>query len=170
MKSDTPSFIDTPLVYSETDSTLHLQNKLTSEIAMLDKLIDLIVFTPRGSFESDPEFGFEYWNHEYTNIRYESFNNAQAGVSKGRYQNITKIECQDSVRYSLQVYAPQLKNVNVAVEINPAISEKLYKRKTPSKHLVSVLVKGELDNGISVSDYKKKIDFLMEPTSKRQTY
>lgn len=170
MKSDTRAYIGTPVEYSDTDTSLLLQCQIRSETMMLDKLIDLIVFTPRGSFLADPEFGFEYWNHEYTNIQYQAFNNAQAGGgAKDKNKVITKTECEESIKSSLQSYAPQMKKISVAVKLNPAnTDERRNKKKSPSKHLVSILVTGDLDDGIGISHYTKKVDFLMEPTSKRQ--
>ena len=162
------SFISTPLSY-QSPSTELLKRNLESEIELLDNLIELIAFTPRGSFLADPEFGFEYWNHEYTNIQYRAFNSGQ-GVSMGSKigQEVTKLECQESICQSLLTYAPQLTKVDVAVELNAAqYNERQQKRKVQSKHLVTIIVEGEFDNGISTNRYKKKIEFLLEPSAKK---
>lgn len=162
------SFISTPLAYQDLVAKLHIQRNLESEIELLDNLIELIAFTPRGSFLADPDFGFEYWNHEYSNIQYRTFNSGQGGMLGGKpSQEITKLECQDSIRQSLFTYAPQLTKVEVVVELNAAqYNERQHKRKVHSKHVVSILVEGELDNGIGTSRYKKRIEFLMEPSAK----
>lgn len=162
------SFISTPLSY-QSPSTELLKRNLELEIELLDNLIELIAFTPRGSFLADPEFGFEYWNHEYTNIQYRAFNSGQS-VSMGSKigQEVTKLECQESIRQSLLTYAPQLTKVDVAVELNAAqYNERQQKRKVQSKHLVTIIVEGEIDNGISTNRYKKKIEFLLEPSAKK---
>lgn len=163
------TFIGTPLAYQSPLSKLQIKRDLESETEMLDNLIELIVFTPRGSFLSDPDFGFEYWNHEYSNIQYRAFNSGQGGVQGYKTNmDITKLECQESIRQSLQTYAPQLAKVEVLVELNPAqFSERQNVKKIQSKHLVSILVEGELDNGIGTARYKKRIEFLMEPSVKR---
>lgn len=164
------SYISTPMAYRDIQDGLLLQRDLDSEIEQLNNLIELIAFTPRGSFLADPDFGFEYWNHEYSNVQYRSFNSGQSGMLGNKAsQEVTKLECQESIRQSLLAYAPQLTKVNVVVELNAALTnERQRKRKIQSKHLVSIVVEGEIDNGIGISHYNKKIEFLMEPTAKRQ--
>ena len=46
----------------------------------IGSILELIVFTPKGSFSADPEFGFEYWNHEFSNINVREFNNSYMGM------------------------------------------------------------------------------------------
>ena len=67
------SFIPIPLEYQSPSPELLIIRNQGSEVEQLDNLIELIVFTPRGSFLADPDFGFEYWNHEYSNIQYRAF-------------------------------------------------------------------------------------------------
>ena len=55
------SFISTPVTYIE--PSLRLVRNIEDHITKLDNLVELIVFTPRGSFAADPDFGFEYWSH-----------------------------------------------------------------------------------------------------------
>lgn len=166
------SFISIPLEYQSPSTDLLIKRKQGSEVEQLDNLIELIVFTPRGSFLADPDFGFEYWNHEYSNIQYRTFNSGQVGLSVSRTsQEVTKLECQESIRQSLSTYAPQLTKVEVHVELNAAqYSERQYKRKVQSKHIVSIVVEGEFDAGIGSTRYKKKIEFLMEPTAKKRYF
>ena len=64
------NYLKTPLAFNNTDSKSQLVRTIEDRIKMLDNLVDLIIFTPRGSFDADPDFGFEYWNHEYSNIHY----------------------------------------------------------------------------------------------------
>lgn len=136
---------------------------------MLDNLVELIVFTPRGSFNGDPDFGFEYWNHEYANVHYREFNNEQTRLSSGGlYNEITKKECQESIRQSLSTYAPQLKQVLVSMELNSAEAEKQRKKKVPSKYVVKITVEGIIDDGLGTTcKYEKNVMFLMEPTAKK---
>jgi hypothetical protein len=166
------NFISSPLAYQNAQANLIIQRNLRSEIEHLDNLIELIAFTPRGSFIADPEFGFEYWNHEYSNIQYRTFNSGQGGMLGDKTgQEVTKLECQESIRQSLQTYAPQLTRVNVAVELNAAqYTDNGQKKKVQSKHLVSIVVEGEFDSGVGTSKYKKKVEFLMEPTAKKHHY
>ena len=64
-------FVSTPLQF--VDSGTKIVRDIEDRILMLDNLVELIVFTPRGDFEADPDFGFEYWNHEFSNIHYMDY-------------------------------------------------------------------------------------------------
>ena len=162
------NYIGTPIDFGGNPSLILPKRDIGSQTAMLDNLVELIAFTPRGSCSADPEFGFEYWNYEYVNIQYRTFNNGQISTMYDEtHREITKSDCQDSIKQSLSIYAPQLKNVNVSVELNPADAKRHYRKKVQSKHLVSIIVEGDLDGGISMNHYKKKVEFLMEPTAKR---
>jgi len=163
------SFINIPFTYHNPSNEPLIKRDLKSEVEFLDNLLELIAFTPRGSFYADPDFGFEYWNHEYSNIQYRTFNSGHIGLVGGKIsQEVTKLECQESIRQSLQTYAPQLTKVEVFVEVNAAqYNERQQKRNVHSKHIVSIVVAGDLDNGIGTSKYKKKIEFLMEPSAKK---
>ena len=71
------NYIVTPVSFLKTDSGLKLERGIEERISMLDNLVELIVFTPKGSFCADPDFGFEYCNHEYSNVHFRKFNNDQ---------------------------------------------------------------------------------------------
>ena len=157
-------FSSTPLSFNNTDTGINIVRDIDERISMLDNLVELIVFTPKGSFVGDPDFGFEYWNHEYSNVDYREFNNEQTGV----LSEITKKECQESIRQSLSTYAPQLKHVTVSMELNSAEAERLRKKKVPSKYIVIVKVEGIIEDGLGTTcQYEKSVMFLMEPTAKR---
>lgn len=162
-------FSSTPLVFNHTDTGIRIVRDIDERISMLDNLVELIVFTPRGSFVGDPDFGFEYWNHEYSNVHHREFNNEQTGMSSaGLYNEITKKECQESIRQSLSTYAPLLKHVTVSMELNSAEAEKQRKKKVPSKYIVTIKVDGVIDDGLGTTcQYEKKVMFLMEPTAKK---
>lgn len=163
------NFISTPITFTCSESGISIVRDIKERISMLDNLVDLIVFTPKGSFDGDPDFGFEYWNHEYSNIHYREFNNEQTGFSyNGLFNEITKKECQDSIRQSLSTYAPQLKQVFVSMELNSAEAEKQQKKKVPSKYIVKITVEGIIDDGLGTTcKYEKNVMFLMEPTAKK---
>lgn len=163
------NFSSTPIKFVDTENGIHLVRDVEERISMLDNLVELIIFTPRGSFESDPDFGFEYWNHEFSNVNYRGFNNDYYRSSdEGQYNEITKKECQDGVRQSLAGYAPQLKNVNVSVEMNVVGVEKQMNRKVLSKYMISVTVEGDIDYGLGTTvAYRKDIQFMIEPTAKK---
>lgn len=160
-------FISTPLVF--TQSGTQMLRNIEDRVTMLDNLVELIVFTPRGSFEADPDFGFEYWNHEFSNVHYREFNVNQTGqVTSGLHNEITKKECEDSIRQSLATYEPMLKNVNVSIVLDSAEGKKGHSRKAPSKYELNVVVEGSLDDGLGTRrPYRKIVKFLVEPTVKR---
>ena len=161
------SFIRTPLSYIE--PSLRLVRDLDNRIAMLDNLVELIVFTPRGTFASDPDFGFDYWNYEFSNVHYQEFNSSQGASATGHQQsNITKKECEDSVKQSLATYEPMLQNVTVSIELTSAYDKGHLRKKMPSKFELSVIVTGYLDNGLGTKrPYRKIVVFYVEPTAKR---
>lgn len=162
-------FASTPISFSSDESSISIIRDIDEHISMLDNLVELIVFTPKGSFVGDPDFGFEYWNHEYSNVHYREFNNEQTGMlSAGLYNEITKKECQDSIRQSLATYAPQLKQVIVSMELNSAEVANQRKKKVPSKYIVTIKVVGIIEDGLGTTcKYEKDVMFLMEPTAKK---
>jgi len=165
-------YISTPLTFIERTANkgVQLGRDIDDRIMMLDNLIELIVFTPRGRFDADPDFGFEYWNHEYSNIHYMDFNNDNSGTAIS-YNEVTKRECQESVRQSLLTYYPQLKNVSVLIDLAIADAERQRRKKVLSKYSVKVTVKGVISDGLGTNrDYSKDVIFLVEPTAKQLRY
>lgn len=161
------AFIKTPVSY-ESNSVI-IARSLDERIAMIDNFIELIVFSPKGSFVADDDFGFEYWNHEYSNVHFLSFNHGQNGnYSNGLYNEVTLKECKESIEKSLNVYEPQLKHVNVSIELGPIKSEWNTNHKLLSKYEVIIGISGMLDDGLgTLIPYRKNVSFLMEPTVKR---
>ena len=161
------SFISTPLSYM--GPSLVLARNIEDSIAMLDNLVELVVFTPRGSFAADPDCGFEYWNHEFSNVHYHEFNINQTGsVSSGLRNEVTRKECEDSIRQSLATYMPMLKNVSVSILLDSAFEKGGHRKKAPSKYELNVVVNGSLDDGLGTRrPYSKAVVFFVEPTVKR---
>ena len=161
------AFIKTPLTYK--DNTVIIARSLEERIAMIDNFIELIVFSPKGSFIADDDFGFEYWNHEYSNVHFRSFNHGQNGTySNGLYNEVTLKECKESIEKSLSIYEPQLKQVNVSIELGSIKTGNESNHKLLSKYEVMIIITGVLDDGLgTIAPYKKEISFLMEPTVKR---
>lgn len=162
-------FIKNPLAYEISESHLWLRRDIDNRIQMIDNFVELIVFTPRGSFSADPDFGFEYWNYEYSNIHYREFNNGHLSMRRnGMYSEVVKKECQESIRKSLEAYEPDLKQVTVSIELSPLNIELHGRRKVAPKYEVSVRVIGMLDDGLgTVTPYEKVISFYMEPAVRR---
>ena len=160
-------FVSTPIQFI--DSGTKLLRNIEDRMLMLDNLVELIVFTTRGDFEADPDFGFEYWNHEFSNVHYREFNASQGTKTSSLYNEITKKECEDSIKQSLASYEPMLKNVTVNIELDAASQRQRRKRRVVSKYAVNVIVEGGIDDGLGVlRPYRKVVVFLVEPTVKRQ--
>lgn len=161
------AFIKTPLIYE--NNTGIIARSLEERVAMIDNFIELIVFSPKGSFIADDDFGFEYWNHEYSNVHFRSFNHGQNGTySNGLYNEVTLKECKESIEKSLSIYKPQLKQVYVSIELGSIKTENESNHKLLSKYEVTIVITGVLDDGLgTIVPYKKEISFLMEPTVKR---
>ncbi len=163
-------FVDIPIQFDQNESGIELGRSIDNQVKMLDNFIELIVFTPRGSFSADPDFGFEYWNHEYSNIHFRDFNSNHTGKGfSGLYNDVTRKECQESIKNSLEAYEPNLKHVDVGIELRTIDNSKQTKKKKVfSKYEVAVRVTGFLEDGLGmVKQYEKKVIFFMEPTVKQ---
>lgn len=163
-------YISTPLAFNaDADGEVAMARDIEDKVTVIDNLVELIVFTPRGSFDADPDFGFEYWNHEFSNVHYREFNNDHTGMySTGLGNEVTRKECQESIRQSLVTYGPQLKQVTVSIELAAAKADSQRKRKVMSKYMVTITVEGVVDDGLgTTSPYRKDVSFLMEPTARK---
>lgn len=165
------NYIGIPLTFttSSDNSVPLIERNTIGVVDMIDNLVELVVFTPRGTFDADPDFGFEYWNHEFSNVNYREFNNDQVyRGDNGMYNDVSKRECQESIVHSLAIYAPQLKQVNVGIELSVVDPATQRKGNCWSKYMVTVIVSGLIDNGLgTTSSYNKSVSFLMEPTAKK---
>lgn len=161
------AFIKAPITY-ESNSVL-IARSLDERIAMIDNFIELIVFSPKGSFVADDDFGFEYWNHEYSNVHFLSFNQGQNGnYINGLYNEVTLKGCKESIENSLNVYEPQLKQVKVSIELSSIKTGRDVNHKVLSKYEVTIRISGMLGDGLgTLTPYNKEVSFLMEPTVKR---
>lgn len=151
------------------DQGARIQRDIEERQKMLDNLVELVVFTPRGQFDADPDFGFEYWNHEFSNVHYREFNTSQTGrIANGLYNEVTKKECEESIKQSLATYEPMLKDVIVNIGLDQADDKQMRRRRVHSKYEITVNVEGRLDDGLgTMRPYSKKVVFLVEPTVKR---
>lgn len=137
----------------------------------IDSILDLIVFTPKGAFLADPDFGFEYWNHEFSNINVREFNNNYLGmVSNVRTLNeISRKQCEDSLKESILCYEPRLRQPDVRIELD--VNTKKSRKSMPSKYEMRILITGSLDDGLGICrPYEKRISFMVEPIAKKVIY
>lgn len=137
----------------------------------IDSILDLIVFTPRGSFIADPDFGFEYWNHEFSNINVREFNNNYLGmVSNVKTLNeISRKQCENSLKESIICYVPRLRQPEVRIELD--LNKKKGRKSLPSKYEMRILITGFLDDGLGITrSYEKRISFMVEPIARKLIY
>lgn len=137
----------------------------------IDSLLDLIVFTPKGTFIADPDFGFEYWNHEFSNINVREFNNNYLGMvsNAGTYNDISRKQCELSLKESILSYEPRLRQPDVRVELE--MNSKKSRKPMPSKYEMRILISGLLDDGLGIMrPYEKRISFMVEPIVKKLIY
>ncbi|MCC8174973.1 MAG: GPW/gp25 family protein [Bacteroidales bacterium] len=141
-----------------------LQREAATLERRIDTVLDLIVFTPKGSFNADPEFGFEYWNHEFTNVNVSEFNNSYLGLMSGATSanDITRQQCEDSLRESILAYEPRLERPEVQIELD--VSNRRRRGNKQSKYEMRILISGFIDEGLGISrPYQRRISFMVEP-------
>lgn len=134
----------------------------------INNILDLIVFTPKGTFVADPEFGFEYWNHEFSNINVREFNNSYMGmVSDSQTLNdVSRRQCEQSLKESILSYEPRLLNPEVKIELE--INNTVRKRKSQSKYEMRIVINGSIDDGLGiVRPFEKRISFMVEPIARK---
>lgn len=137
----------------------------------IDSILDLIVFTPKGAFIADPDFGFEYWNHEFSNINVREFNNNYLGmVSNVKSLNeISRKQCENSLKDSIICYEPRLRQPEVRVELE--LNNKKSRKSMHSKYEMRILITGSLDDGLGIMrPYEKRISFMVEPIAKKLVF
>lgn len=134
----------------------------------IDSILELIIFTPKGSSAADPDFGFEYWNHEFSNINIREFNNSYLGMS-GSLQPVEQIsrkQCETSIKDSILAYEPRLLRPEVKIVMEMSSTKR--KRNSMSKYEMTVLITGSIDDGLGITrQYEKRISFMVEPTAKK---
>lgn len=156
-------FISIPLHVSLKGTPVLEREKGTLEES-IDNILDLIVFTPKGAFPADPEFGFEYWNHEFSNINIREFNNNYIGLIPAlqKKSEISRKDCEDSIRNSIINYEPRLQQPEVKIALDSNGRNRYSGRK--SKYEMHIVITGSIDEGLGVCrQYEKKISFLVEP-------
>lgn len=162
------SYISTPLVFQRSESAVTIDRSIDDRIKMLDNLIELIAFTPRGSFNADPDFGLEYWNHEYANISDTQFNN-----NSGRdeyFRQSTKERCEASIAESILAYAPEglkVRDINVTMNMKDEDNKLRVSRKSYSHHEIVIFISANLVDGMGTTcSYHREVSFMVEPIVK----
>lgn len=156
-------YIDMPLCVQDVGSGV-----LTRSRASVDKniedMLDLIVFTPKGSFSADPDFGFEYWNHEFSNVDVRRFNDSylEGSHDASSVDGISRKQCERSLVESIIAYEPRLQSPGVKIELDVNGSPR--RRKVQPKYEMRIIISGSIDDGLGICrPYEKKISFMVEP-------
>ena len=164
------SFSQIPLLIDFSKSPVLEQDTGAPEKS-IDSILDLIVFTPKGSFAADPDFGFDYWNHEFSNINVREFNNNYLGMISNisSTNEISRKQCEEGLKNSIMCYEPRLQQPDVKVELE--INNKKSRKSMPSKYEMKILITGSLDDGLGITRlYEKRISFMVEPVAKKSLY
>lgn len=159
------NYIGTPLSFQETEHGISIERSLENRRAMLDGFIELIVYSSCGSFNADPDFGLWYWEREYSNLNMSQFNSNTPVDNREGF----KQRCEQSIVRSLRTYVPEFRDVRVSMTLSPVGDERPGRRKVMSKHLVTIVIEGKMDNGLNTdAPYSKEVSFYAEPTAKKQ--
>ncbi|MBD5311855.1 MAG: GPW/gp25 family protein [Bacteroides sp.] len=154
----------------QSSPTLYLKKEEGDIDKCIDSILDLIVFTPKGAFSADPDFGFEYWNHEFSNLNVREFNNNYIGMvtTTKALNDISRKQCEESLRNSILTYEPRLHNPEVKIEL--ILNTKPGKRNIQSKYEMKILIAGKIDDGLGITrPYEKRIAFMVEPIAHRKS-
>lgn len=161
------AYTSIPLSINSTQSPT-LERESGELESCINSILDLIVFTPKGTFSADPEFGFEYWNHEFSNINVREFNNSYMGMvaDAQSLNDVSRKQCELSLKESIIAYEPRLINPEVKIELE--INDKIHKRKSQSKYEMRIMINGSIDDGLGIlRPFEKRISFMVEPTAKK---
>lgn len=164
------NYILVPLSFNRSDKSVIIEREIEERLSMMDNLVELVVFTPIGSFNADPDFGLAYWNYEYANISDTQFN---TGADRDTYNKQSlREQCEASIAESIKAYAPEKLNITdimVTMNLKDDATSVHGTHNVYSHHIVVIHVAAKIDNGMGTSfQYTIDITFMMEPTAKRR--
>jgi len=113
--------------------------------ASIDDFIELIVFSPNGSFKADYYFGFVFQNTKFQN----SDQNSQIEAKKINGESINKNNYAYELKMAIEDYEKRLKNVRVSINYD-----------TENKK-VSIDVRGRYEEDYIEKNYEKNITFYI---------
>ena len=159
-------YTSAPLSFLPSGRSIKIERTIKERITMMDNLVELVVFTPRGSFHADPDFGLEYWNYEYANFSDTQFNN-NIGLDEYSQQS-AKERCEASIAESIMAYAPDKLKIR-EIHVTMCMEDNETTRKGEwSHHKVGICITAKIDDGLGTTfDYDRSISFMVEPTVKK---
>ena len=129
-----------------------LQLKKTDDLKKsIDEHIELILTTHYGEYKYNRSYGFIIWDLEFENMEIEKFN---THINPKR-------DIENSIKKTLTLFEPRLKNVNVEIFF---IFKKVFKGKN-IKFFVDINVKAIM-LGAREEEYHNKFQFAMGPLFK----
>lgn len=162
-------YISAPISFVESDGTLIPERRIEDPIAMMDNLIELIALTPKGTFNADPDFGFEYWDPVFADVSAMQYNSASRLDEYSR-QGV-KERCEAGIAECITAYAPvclRVRDVVVEMNLKDDKVQLIGPRKIYSHREVGVTVSAKIDDGMgTMRNYSREITFMMEPILKR---
>ena len=172
-------FSSTPIqfVRDEVTKQVSMERNVSNPSDMLDNWIDTIIFTGIRRFKADVDFGFSFWDNEFIALNFNDFNNGVDFMNKVRENKRTERVrmsssavriCEKSIRDSLSLYLPSLRDVNVTVSLKYERDKKSQRdRKEHSKYAVKVKVTGRTVfdefTGTRDDSYERNVTFYMDP-------
>ena len=155
---------------------LKISRPLNNTIMMIDNWVDTVIFTSIRRFKGDEDFGFSFWDNELIAMNLRDFNNGsdykivkdkRNGRDRKEQMSLAGIrQCECSIRDSIAIYIPSLKDIQVDVQLSMEKSE-FSQRGRGSKYVVRILIKGKLTlseyAGTSDENYQRRVEFFMDP-------
>lgn len=163
-------FYKTPLKID--DENLAIAQELKSVKSSIDAFLELLVFTPKGGFKPDYDFGFEFWSNEFQNFVIKNFNNrtSDTNLVNNKGENTGKESCEKGLKKSIETYEPRLKNVRVDLQIeqNNVIKKNDRFKTNDIKYDVYIKIMGEMIlSNLTSKDYEKDIQFSVGPVIRK---
>lgn len=119
----------------------------------IDQFIDLLVFTHHGECRFQHDFGFSFWDNEFSNISIQDFNTREK----------PKKDFEDDLKNVIETFETRLKNVQVEILLS---EEDAHVQKSKIKFMVLISITGKI-KAIQSKPYKKQIVFSVGPVAKK---
>ena len=157
-------YYQTPLNISE--ENLSIAQEASSVRESIDSFLELAVFTPKGSFKPDADFGFEFWSNEFQNFVIKNFNSRTSDdkLLNNRGEKTNKDACERGLKKCIELYETRLSNVRVEMNLEQKNSSGI----NEIKYDVHLKISGEMEIDKFVSEnYTKEIRFSVGPVIRR---
>jgi len=159
-----------PLQLNEKIGLLHVTKSIRESI---DAFLELIIFTPKGGFKADYDFGFEFWSNEFQNLMVEDFNQhineTELVNRKGDYTN--RKNCLRELKKTIEFYEPRLDSVKIDLNLrqkNQIKNNLENKDEDQTKYDVVIVIRGEIHTiNNTKENYLKQIVFTVGPAIKK---